>query len=206
MPPSPKTKPSRPRSNGREAVSGESFRRVKALRLPNPATPIGETGRSTPPARQTSTHPRRTHSRPRLRATFPLAHAAATVVAGPVIPSCSRSEWVSPCRSSSGCLKVGLPRSAPSSQVKIHSAPIPKTKPMRMEDRRSHQPLSWSALIEHQRSSCSHRVALKKSESLQPAGTGRGSRQLATLQTWFTGSKWVIRRTPEAPAKIASAK
>src|SRR2546428_6631890 len=51
------TKPSRSRSNGREARSGSSLRRLSAFIAANPARPIGTIDASDPPARKISASP-----------------------------------------------------------------------------------------------------------------------------------------------------
>ncbi len=89
------TNPSRSRSNGRHAAGGSAFRLDSTRRLPNPARAIGVTHRSHPPTTAASTHPRRTHCRASESATLPLAHAAATTVAGPVSPSWPRTVRIS---------------------------------------------------------------------------------------------------------------
>src|SRR5207247_10251714 len=51
------TKPSRSRSNGREARSGSSLRVLSAFMAENPARPIATIEASDPPARKTSASP-----------------------------------------------------------------------------------------------------------------------------------------------------
>ena len=55
--PSPITNPSRVRSNGRDAVAGESFRSESAFMLANPPIAIGVTVASVPPLSMTSASP-----------------------------------------------------------------------------------------------------------------------------------------------------
>ncbi len=55
--PSAKTKPSRVRSNGREAPSGSSLRFESAVMFASAAKAIGRSGASEPPARTTSHSP-----------------------------------------------------------------------------------------------------------------------------------------------------
>ena len=93
-PPSPRTKPSRPRSNGRDAAAGSSLRRDRARRLPKVARPIGVTARSQAPARQTSTSPSRSQCRPISRAWLPLAQAAESASAGPERPRSRRTRSI----------------------------------------------------------------------------------------------------------------
>ena len=56
--PSPMMKPSRSRSNGRQARSGSSLRVERARMEPNPPTLIGVTAASAPPVIITSASPR----------------------------------------------------------------------------------------------------------------------------------------------------
>ena len=60
--PSPITKPSRPRSKGREAPAGSSLRSERATTAANPATAMGTIPASVPPHSATSAAPRRTIS------------------------------------------------------------------------------------------------------------------------------------------------
>src|SRR5207302_3045568 len=85
-PPSLITKPSRPRSKGRDAARGSSLRRDRARRLPKPASDIGLTAMSQAPARHTSTQPSRSQARAWAKATLPLAQAAEIDAAGPESP------------------------------------------------------------------------------------------------------------------------
>ncbi len=84
--PSPKTNPSRVASNGRDAVSGESFRFESAVMFESAATPIGTIGASEPPARTTSHSPVAMSRRASWKAMTEVAHAATCVMTGPVRP------------------------------------------------------------------------------------------------------------------------
>ena len=82
-PPSPMTKPSRPRSNGREAARVVVAPRQGA-QVAEAARAIGVTAMSQPPATQRSTSPSRSHVRPISRAKLLDAQAAERFKAGPV--------------------------------------------------------------------------------------------------------------------------
>ena len=56
-PPSPKTKPSRAASKGREAATGSSLRRESACMLASPAMPSSEMLDSVPPTKARSASP-----------------------------------------------------------------------------------------------------------------------------------------------------
>ena len=82
--PSPSTNPSRVRSNGREAVSGESFRFESAVMFASAATPIGQIGASVPPVRTTSASPVAMSRSASWNAMTDVAQAATCVMTGPV--------------------------------------------------------------------------------------------------------------------------
>ena len=85
--PSPMTKPSRPASNGRDALVGLSlYLDVIAFMLPKPATPTCVTAASVPPQIMTSAAPRRIISSESPSACAPVAHAVTTVEFGPFAP------------------------------------------------------------------------------------------------------------------------
>ena len=84
--PSPSTNPSRVASNGREAVSGESFRFDSAVMFESAATPIGQMGASEPPVSTTSHSPERISRSASWNAMIEVAQAATWVMTGPVRP------------------------------------------------------------------------------------------------------------------------
>ena len=84
--PSPRTKPSRVASNGREAVSGESLRFDSAVMFESAATPIGRIGASEPPVSTTSHSPVAMSRSASWNAITEVAQAATCVMTGPVRP------------------------------------------------------------------------------------------------------------------------
>ena len=84
--PSANTKPSRVRSNGREAPSGSSFRFDSAVMFASAAKAIASSGASDPPARATSHSPDAISRSASWYAITPDAHAATWVMTGPVRP------------------------------------------------------------------------------------------------------------------------
>src|SRR5206468_10522266 len=85
--PSPTTKPSRSRSNGREARSGSSLRRLSAFIAENPANPIGTMQASEPPARKISASPNLIVRHDSPIALFDVAQAVTMHRFGPRIPN-----------------------------------------------------------------------------------------------------------------------
>ena len=84
--PSPITKPSRSRSNGRLAFSGASFRVDRARIAAKPPTPIGVMAASEPPAIITSASPRRITSLASPSACADAAQAVQVAMFGPFAP------------------------------------------------------------------------------------------------------------------------
>ena len=84
--PSPNRKPSRSRSNGRDAWVGSSLRFDRAPMLPSAANAIGRRAASDPPAMTTSHSPDRMSRSASWNAMTLLAHAATWVMTGPVSP------------------------------------------------------------------------------------------------------------------------
>src|ERR1700676_5618466 len=81
------TKPSRSRSNGREARSGSSLRRLKAFMAPNPARPIETIEASEPPARKASASPNLIMRHDSPMALFEVAQAVTMHMFGPRNPN-----------------------------------------------------------------------------------------------------------------------
>ena len=88
--PSAITNPSRPASNGREAVAGSSFRTESARIAPKPASPTGVIGASVPPQNITSARPSRIASRPSPSAMFDAAQAVHSETQRPAGPELDR--------------------------------------------------------------------------------------------------------------------
>ena len=84
--PSPKTNPSRVRSNGRDAPCGSSFRFESAPMFASAAKAIGRSGASEPPATTTSHSPVAISRSASWNAMTPDAQAATWVMTGPVSP------------------------------------------------------------------------------------------------------------------------
>src|SRR6266550_5826282 len=136
--PSPRTNPSRVPSNGRDAVSGESFRLERAPMLPSAATPIGTIGASEPPVITTSHSPVRMSRRASWNAITDVAHAATWVITGPVSPYSidSRAAPIEPDRAgtANGLTKRGPFESwtwVPSMIASIPPPPVLTTTPTR---------------------------------------------------------------------------
>ena len=83
---SPKTKPSRSPSKGREAPAGSSLRFESAPMLPSAANATGRMAASVPPVTTTSTSPCSMSRCASTKACTPAAQAATEVMTGPVIP------------------------------------------------------------------------------------------------------------------------
>src|SRR2546423_8327691 len=81
------TKPSRSRSNGREARFGSSFRVLRAFIEENPASPIGMIDASAPPARKMSASPNLIMRHDSPMALFEVAHAVTMQKFGPCNPN-----------------------------------------------------------------------------------------------------------------------
>ena len=84
--PSPRTKPSRPLSNGREARSGSSLRVDIARIAAKPAIGSGCTHASAPPTSTTSARSKRSRSRPQRMASAPEAQALTGACTPPLAP------------------------------------------------------------------------------------------------------------------------
>ena len=86
--PSPMTKPSRSRSNGREAFVGSSLRVESALRALKPLTPIGVMVASLPPASIAVACPSWIQRAAEPMQWLPVAQAVTTLSLGPFRPNC----------------------------------------------------------------------------------------------------------------------
>src|SRR5204863_8663062 len=84
--PSLMTKPSRSRSNGRDARSGASLRVLSAFIAENPARPIGTIEATEPPARKISASPNLMIRQDSPMALFDVAHAVTIQMFGPRRP------------------------------------------------------------------------------------------------------------------------
>src|SRR5260370_16217233 len=84
--PSLMTKPSRSRSNGRDARSGSSLRVLSAFMAENPAKPIATTEASEPPARKISASPNLIVRQDSPIALFDVAQAVTMHMLGPFSP------------------------------------------------------------------------------------------------------------------------
>src|ERR1043166_6487826 len=80
------TKPSRSRSNGRDARSGSSLRRLSAFMAANPAKPVGTIAASEPPARKISASPNLIVRHDSPIALLDVAHAGTMQRFGPCNP------------------------------------------------------------------------------------------------------------------------
>src|SRR5436853_7710417 len=80
------TKPSRSRSNGREARSGSSLRLLSAFMAENPARPIGQIAASDPPARKISASPNLIMRQDSPIALAEVAQAVTMLIFGPCKP------------------------------------------------------------------------------------------------------------------------
>ena len=168
-PPSPMTKPSRERSNGREAGAGSSFRREKGAKVaeaahrhrrhrhlasaghadvgPAQVQPRRATARAWFPLRA-----RREGDRRAGQAQFPLHEGEG----GLGIPGLGRA----------------FPKASPSHEIN-HSAPRPRTSPTRTSARRSHQPESRRASA-HDRERAPVRAGGAARKSPPTSRRGRG--------------------------------
>lgn len=85
--PSPRTKPLRLRSKGREACSGSSLREEVALIASKQATVMGEMGASVEPATMTSAEPSRIRETACPTESRPEVQPVETTVTGPCAPT-----------------------------------------------------------------------------------------------------------------------
>ena len=160
--------PSRPRSNGRLAPSGSSFRRDSARIVPKPPRPSGTTGASTPPTSIASAMPARMNSTP-----FPIdmadaAQAVHSVVSGPRVPSAIDIS-AAPMFGIRAVTQNGLRRSGPASnslRCAISSVlrppmPVPIEQPIRSASARMSMPASSTAIVAAATANCAKRSVFR---------------------------------------------
>ena len=152
--PSPMTKPSRPRSNGRDAAAGSSLRVDSAFIDENPPTTASWIAASVPPASMMSASSRRIVSHASPIAWAPVAHAETVAKFGPSIPNaiatCPEPTFAMPIGMKNGLIRSG-PRSAMSrtfsNRVQTPPSPEPRMTPVRSASAPSIRPgrPAWSS-------------------------------------------------------------
>src|SRR5581483_10882009 len=136
--PSPRTKPSRLASKGRQASAGLSLRSLRTPMRQNEPMANGVTHDSAPPVRTTSTKPSRTRRAASPMAWAPAAHAVVMVMLGPVQPR-TMARFAAPALGMSmgmpsGCIRSQESRMQIRSWAMIVSTPprpVPVTTPHR---------------------------------------------------------------------------
>ena len=162
--PSPITKPSRPRSKGREARGGSSLRVERARIAAKPPTSAGLIPASDEPAIITSASPRRMISQASPMAWPPVAQADETAKFGPSAPK-KMAAWPAARLGIAMGMKNGLIRSGPfstptvtcSAKVIPPPMPVPSRIPVRSASspsRRSGRPAWTMAWRVATRASC----------------------------------------------------
>src|SRR5437867_1241764 len=227
--PSPSTKPSRRASKGRLAVSGVAFWRDMTPSRQKSCTSIGATMHSAPPARATSTVPRRI-----ARYASPIAcadevQAVWIVAVGPSMPKwparsaaryCGHVRWAAraAARRANSATKparvTGPPGSrlayaiAPRSRKSWRSPLVPTNTPARREASTARAPAAATAPRAARRPTTTPRGSCESSEASarNSSISARSSRAAAICVGSPSGSKWVMRLTPETPASAAFQK
>src|SRR5256886_4466999 len=209
--PSPRTNPSRPLSNGRDAASGSSLRVDIARMAANPASGSGWITASVPPATATSARPERRMSSAQATASAPVAQALVGACTPAFAPSSRPTHAAGPLGISIGIV-CGLTLRGPDasrmsswlSSVVAPPMPLPTTTASRSPSTpASASPASahaWCAAIRAAASERSSRRSLTRSMTV-PGSTFMA----AAIRTGSCcAQSWVRAMTPDRPATIAS--
>ena len=210
--PSPRMKPSRSASKGREARCGSSLRLERAPAAAKPATPMGTMEASAPPATIALTSPRLIISAHSPMASAPLEQAETVQKFGPLAPR--RMERCPEAMSAIIIgIKKGLMRDGPRSSstrnccdsVPMPPMPLPTMTPISVALRSS----IWSP--ELAMASTAAAIASWTKRSVWRASfrsmKRRGSKPLTSAAIFVakvSASKAEIRSTPDFPARSAS--
>src|SRR3990170_3744919 len=205
---SPKTKPSRFASNGRDAPSGSSLRFERAPMFASAANATGRMALSVPPAMTTSTSPCSMRRCASTKACTPDAHAATEVMTGPRIPFWMLTWQAAMDGDIIGTMK-GLTRSGPfvrsvTSPPATSCRPPPPVFTTTATSSRLWSPISsaaesiaWRAAAT---ASCANRLMRRAClKSIQSFGSKPFTSAAMRTSRW-EASNWPIGATPETPA------
>src|SRR5262245_23804308 len=209
--PSPRTKPSRARSQGRDAFSGSSLRVDMARIAAKPASGRAWMTASVPPATTMSARPARMMSTPSATASAPVAQALATQCVPAFAPSSRPTQAAGPLGMSIGIVCGETRRGPLASRMsswasRVRAPPMPE--PMLTANRSGSRPESASSASRH--ASCAAisatASALSSRRSFTRSSTSPGStRSWAAIRTGSCSAHGAVREvTPDRPASIAS--